>query len=61
MSAFHYQPLNASPMGLRVSPGAPRCPVTEDLSDRLLRLPLFNAMSDAEQDRVIEAALTFRS
>jgi dTDP-4-amino-4,6-dideoxygalactose transaminase len=30
------------------------------VSDRLLRLPFFNGMTDAEQDRVIEAMLNFR-
>jgi dTDP-4-amino-4,6-dideoxygalactose transaminase len=36
------------------------CPVTEDVSDRLLRLPSFNSMTDDEQDRIIEAVLNFR-
>ena len=35
------------------------CPVTEDLSDRLLRLPFYYDLSDAEQDEVIEAIHRF--
>jgi dTDP-4-amino-4,6-dideoxygalactose transaminase len=30
-------------------------PVTETISDRIVSLPLFPAMTDADQDRVIEA------
>jgi dTDP-4-amino-4,6-dideoxygalactose transaminase len=59
-SAFHYQPLNRSPMGMRLAPKAAACPVTEDVADRLLRLPFFNALSDEQQDRVIDAVLSFR-
>ena len=58
-SAFHYQPLNLSPMGRRLAPHAPPCPVTENVADRLLRLPFFNSMSDTQQDRAIEAVLAF--
>jgi dTDP-4-amino-4,6-dideoxygalactose transaminase len=52
---FHYQPLHLSEMGRKFGgrPGA--CPVTEDVSDRLLRLPLYNAMTDDQQERVIWA------
>jgi dTDP-4-amino-4,6-dideoxygalactose transaminase len=35
------------------------CPVAEDVSDRLVRLPFHNALSKAEQERVIEAILEF--
>ncbi len=53
-AVFHYIPLHTAPMGLRFGgrPGA--CPVAETASDRLLRLPFFNAMTDAELERVIE-------
>jgi dTDP-4-amino-4,6-dideoxygalactose transaminase len=57
---FHYLPLHLSPMGKRFGGRPGLCPVTEDASDRLLRLPLFNGMTDEEQDRVIEAVLNFR-
>jgi dTDP-4-amino-4,6-dideoxygalactose transaminase len=36
------------------------CPVTEDLSDRLLRFPFFTGMSGSEQNQVIDAVRAFR-
>ncbi len=59
LAVFHYQPLHLSPMGLRYGgrPGA--CPVTEDVSQRLLRLPIYYSLTDHEQGRVIEALLEF--
>jgi dTDP-4-amino-4,6-dideoxygalactose transaminase len=38
-------------------PGA--CPVAEDVADRLLRLPLFVALTDAEQHEVIDSVRHF--
>jgi dTDP-4-amino-4,6-dideoxygalactose transaminase len=35
------------------------CPVTDDLSFRLLRLPFFNDLTEAEQSRVIAAVISF--
>ncbi|MBP7828570.1 MAG: dTDP-4-amino-4,6-dideoxygalactose transaminase [Kiritimatiellae bacterium] len=59
MSVFHYLPLHLSPMGRRFGgrPGA--CPVTEDISDRLLRLPFYNSLAASDQDQVIEAVRSF--
>jgi len=36
------------------------CPVTERISDQLVRLPLFSDLSEADQERVIEAVMSFR-
>ncbi len=36
------------------------CPVTEDISDRLLRLPFYNDLSEAEQDFVVESLFAFK-
>ncbi len=58
-AVFHYLPLHLSPKGRALGGREGACPVTEDISDRLLRLPLYNGMSDAEQDQVIEAVLAF--
>jgi dTDP-4-amino-4,6-dideoxygalactose transaminase len=52
---FHYLPLHLSDMGRRVGGRPGQCPVTEDVSDRLVRLPFFTAMSAAEQEEVIAA------
>jgi dTDP-4-amino-4,6-dideoxygalactose transaminase len=48
-------------MGARFGGHQGDFPVTEDLSDRLLRLPFFTGMSSSEQSQVIEAVRAFRS
>lgn len=53
-AVFHYVPLHAAEKARELGVRAD-CPVTEEVSDRLVRLPFFNAMQDAEQARVIEA------
>lgn len=58
---FHYLPLHLSAYGSRWGGKAGDCPVTEAVSDRLLRLPFYNHLSVGEQTSVIEAALTFRT
>jgi dTDP-4-amino-4,6-dideoxygalactose transaminase len=60
LAVFHYQPLHLSPMG-RTFGGRPgQCPVTEDISDRVLRLPLYNDLEEEDQERVIEAVIEFK-
>ena len=56
---FHYVPLHSSPMGLRLGGRRGDCPVTERISDQLVRLPLFNTMSDNETALVIETIREF--
>ncbi|GAB4503846.1 MAG: dTDP-4-amino-4,6-dideoxygalactose transaminase [Anaerolineales bacterium] len=58
-SVFHYLPLHLSDMGRRFGGRHGDCPITEDVSDRLVRLPFHNALSNAEQEQVIEAVLQF--
>lgn len=55
LSVFHYQALNLSPMGTRFGGVKGQCPVAEDVGDRLLRLPFYNEMGEAEQARVVRA------
>lgn len=59
LAVFHYVPLHLSEMGKRFGGRAGDCPVTEDVSDRLLRLPLYNSLSEGDQARVIEAVKAF--
>jgi dTDP-4-amino-4,6-dideoxygalactose transaminase len=60
LAPFHYVPLHSSPVGERVGRTAPGgCPVTDDVSDRLSRLPLFAGLEDESLDRVIAAVLEF--
>lgn len=58
-AVFHYLPLHLSDMG-RTFGGLPGdCPVTEDISDRLLRLPFYNSLAPDEQARVVESIQEF--
>jgi dTDP-4-amino-4,6-dideoxygalactose transaminase len=57
---FHYVPLHSSPMGQRLGGKVGDCAVTERISEQLVRLPLFNTMSDAETTTVIDAVREFR-
>lgn len=58
-AVFHYLPLHLSPVGQRWGGRPGQCPVTEATSDRLVRLPFYNDLLGAEQDRVIESVLRF--
>jgi dTDP-4-amino-4,6-dideoxygalactose transaminase len=58
-SVFHYVPLHTSPMGRRYGYAAGDLPITEAVSDQLARLPFFFGLSRAQQDRVIQAAVSF--
>jgi dTDP-4-amino-4,6-dideoxygalactose transaminase len=53
-SIFHYQPLHLSKMGLEFGGKTGDCPVTEIVSDCLLRLPFYDDLSFEEQNYVIE-------
>jgi dTDP-4-amino-4,6-dideoxygalactose transaminase len=59
LSVFHYQSLHLSDMGRRFGGDAGQCPVTELASDRLLRLPFYNDLSQADQQLVIESVKEF--
>lgn len=59
LSVFHYLPLHLSTMGVRYGGQSGDCPVTEDVSDRLLRLPFYNGMTGTEQSQVIESLQKF--
>jgi dTDP-4-amino-4,6-dideoxygalactose transaminase len=58
---FHYQPLHLSEMGRRYGGRRGQHPVTEDVADRLVRLPLYYQLTDADQSRVIDTILGWRS
>jgi len=58
-AVFHYLPLHLSEMGRRFGGRPGDCPVTESVSDRLLRLPCFPGLTGPEQARVVEAMLAF--
>jgi len=55
----HYEPLHSAPMGARLGADPHPCPVADDVSGRLLRLPFFTDLAAGNQDRVIEAIAEF--
>lgn len=59
LSVFHYLPLHLSEMGRRWGCKEGDCPVTESMSDRLLRLPFYNELSKEDQNRVMTAISEF--
>jgi dTDP-4-amino-4,6-dideoxygalactose transaminase len=59
LSVFHYQSLHLSPAGRGFGGKPGDCPVTEWVSDRLVRLPFFNDLAEPDQERVIQAVLEF--
>jgi dTDP-4-amino-4,6-dideoxygalactose transaminase len=46
-------------MGQQLGGKAGECPVTEDISDRLLRLPFFHALTREEQNEVLAGLFSF--
>ena len=59
-SVFHYLPLHLSEMGHRFGGRAGDCPITEAVSDRLLRLPFYTDLTETDQSRAIEAVCCFQ-
>lgn len=59
LSVFHYVPLHLSEMGLKWGSGKEDCPVTADVSERLMRVPFYNDLSEDEQSAVVEAIIEF--
>ena len=58
-AVFHYLPLHLSDMGLHFGGKPGDCPVTERISDQLLRLPFFYDLSDNELEQVVDAVTSF--
>jgi dTDP-4-amino-4,6-dideoxygalactose transaminase len=53
-AVFHYVPLHTSPVGRQFAQTL-SLPLTEDLSNRLLRLPFFQNITSAEVDTVVNS------
>ena len=58
-AVFHYQPLHLSTVGRSIGGKDGQFPITESAGDCLIRLPLFNTMSEDEQSHVIESVKVF--
>jgi dTDP-4-amino-4,6-dideoxygalactose transaminase len=58
-SVFHYLPLHLSTMGSRFGGKEGDCPVAEDVSARLLRLPFYNDLTRSDQARIVASLIEF--
>ncbi|XHX79915.1 MAG: dTDP-4-amino-4,6-dideoxygalactose transaminase [Stenomitos frigidus ULC029] len=56
-ATFHYVPLHSSPAGRKYGRAQGELSVTDDICDRIVRLPLSAALTISEVDRVIELVL----
>ncbi len=59
-AVFHYLPLHAAPAAKPFCKKTFNCPVTNDVSDRLVRLPFFNHLSQEQLTRIADAILKFK-
>ncbi|WP_310962615.1 dTDP-4-amino-4,6-dideoxygalactose transaminase [Nocardioides terrisoli] len=57
-ATFHYVPLHSSAGGRSFAARDTECPVTDDISGRLLRLPFHNNLSEDDSRRVAESFLS---
>ena len=53
-AVFHYVPLHSSPAGMRFGRAHGDLSLTTSLSQRLIRLPMWMGLSEAQQQRVCE-------
>jgi dTDP-4-amino-4,6-dideoxygalactose transaminase len=58
LATFHFVPLHDSPGGRRFAARDLPCPVSERISARLLRLPFYTDITDAEAEEVVNAFLS---
>ena len=54
-TTFHYVPLHSSEGGRRFAARPTECPVSTDVSSRLIRLPFFNTLTEADVARVVDS------
>ena len=59
LAVFHYLPLHSSPFAKSLGVPQSDLPVTDDISSRLLRLPMYYDLSDRDVAEVAEAVLDF--
>jgi dTDP-4-amino-4,6-dideoxygalactose transaminase len=53
-AVFHYLPLHLSDMGNKFGGKSGDCPVTEKISDQLLRLPMYVDLSDSDLEQIVD-------
>lgn len=60
LSVFHYLPLHLSDMGRKFGGHEGDCPVCEDISDRILRLPFYKDLTESDLAEVVDAIKAYR-
>lgn len=58
-AVFHYIPLHSSPAGIRLSGKTVSLPITESISTRLLRLPIYPNLEPELQQQVVDEITAF--
>jgi len=61
LGVFHYLPLHLSDMGKEFGGKVGEFPVTEQVSDQLVRLPFHNGLTGSEQEQILESIHAFKS
>jgi len=59
LTVFHYVPLHLSPMGRKYGAKPGDCPVAENMSDRLVRLPFYYALNKTDQAYIVTTIRAF--
>ena len=59
LAVFHYVPLHSSPAGIKYGRTAGTMRVTDDLSERVLRLPIYYEMNKSELEWVVSNIMEF--
>lgn len=60
VATFHYVPLHSSPGGRRFGRTSGSCAGATSFAERIVRLPLWTGLPDADVDRVVDAVTGFR-
>ena len=59
-AVFHYLPLHNSIMGSKIALSDQlQCPVSEEISDHIVRLPMFYGLDFSNQTRIINSVMDF--
>jgi len=58
-AVFHYLPLHASEMGLKLGRTGSSCATSSDISDRIVRLPFYNGLTREDLESVVNAVTEF--
>jgi dTDP-4-amino-4,6-dideoxygalactose transaminase len=58
-AVFHYVPLHSSPAGIKYGRAAGTLRVTDGVSERLLRLPIYYQMNESEVEDVVAKIMEF--